>query len=71
MHRVLRDYDAAISDILAGARLDRIYLTNIMFSMRQNGFYLDLVGVSTRDQFMNGLQACVRDFQCANFDFYN
>ena len=70
-YRVLHDYEAAISDILAGARLDSGYLANVMFSMRKHGFYRDLVGVSTREQVMNGLQGCVRDRQCAYFEFYN
>jgi tetratricopeptide (TPR) repeat protein len=70
-YRVLHDYDAAISDILAGANLDRGYLTNVLFSMRKNGFYLDLAGVSTREQFTNGLQGCVRHPRCAYFEFYN
>jgi hypothetical protein len=69
-YRILRDYDAAISDILASVRVDGRHLANIMFSMRKHGFYLDLPGVSPRDQFMNGLEGCVRDPQCVNFDFY-
>jgi tetratricopeptide (TPR) repeat protein len=66
--RTLGDYDAAIEDVGRGAALDQKYLASVATEMRRRGYLMDLPGVSPKEQFMNGLQACMRDFECAFFD---
>jgi tetratricopeptide (TPR) repeat protein len=62
--RLLGQYDAAIADIREGAAIDSRYLANIMIHMRRRGYLMDLPDVPPQEQFLNGLQACMRDFGC-------
>jgi hypothetical protein len=39
-----------------------------MIDMRDRGYVQDLPDVPIDQQFMNGLEACVRDVQCAYWD---
>ena len=51
-----------------GARLDRRYQASVAISMNERGYLMELPGVPAKISFLNALQACVRDFECAYWE---